>query len=448
MPDIGIRAGDGVTVSTGGVADPEIVRLLRVAGEAGARGDAVAMASALRAVLLRAPDHPEALNAVGMQALSRGDHAEAEQLFARATLAAPSIAPLWMNLATARRNLRDDAGERAALEGALATDQRHLMANVRLAELHERSGEDSAALFRWSGVVAVAEAMPERPPGLDQLLMHARARVTERAARFGREVDDRLSLLREGIDAAGRRRFDACVDAMLGRRRVYRNEPHGLHFPFLPADEFFDRAHFPWLGELEAAAPVIRRELKALLAAPDSGFAPYVDLMPGSPVDKWTPLDRSDAWSARYLWQYGERQADVCDRCPETAAALARAPLADMPGKGPTAFFSVLKPGARLPAHTGVSNIRAIVHLPLIVPPGCGFRVGGETRHWVEGEAFAFDDTIEHEAWNESDAIRAVLILDVWNPHLSAAERDMLRGLFRALATIEDVPATMGAVAG
>jgi aspartyl/asparaginyl beta-hydroxylase (cupin superfamily) len=234
---------------------------------------------------------------------------------------------------------------------------------------------------------------------------------------------------------------------MLGRRRVYHNEPHGLHFPFLPADEFFDRALFPWMAELEGAAPAIRRELEALLAAHDSGFSPYVEMTPGSPVGKWTPLDGSDAWSARYLWKYGERQAEVCERCPETAAALERVPLADMPGKGPTAFFSVLKPGARLPAHTGVSNVRAIVHLPLIVPPGCGFRVGGETREWVEGRAFAFDDTIEHEAWNGSDAIRAVLILDVWNPHLSTAERDMLRELFRTLAALDDAPAGMGAVA-
>ena len=70
------------------------------------------------------------------------------------------------------------------------------------------------------------------------------------------------------------------------------------------------------------------------------------------------------------------------------------------------------------------------MHLPLIVPPGCGFRVGGETRLWEEGKAFAFDDTIEHEAWNDSDAPRAVLIFDVWNPHLGPRERDLLLRYF------------------
>ncbi|MFN5903064.1 MAG: aspartyl/asparaginyl beta-hydroxylase domain-containing protein, partial [Novosphingobium sp.] len=94
------------------------------------------------------------------------------------------------------------------------------------------------------------------------------------------------------------------------------------------------------------------------------------------------------------------------------------------------AFFSLLKPRTRIPPHTGVTNIRSIVHLPLIVPQGCGFRVGGETREWHEGEAFVFDDTIEHEAWNDSDHLRAVLIFDVWNPWLTLAERDLIRGLF------------------
>ena len=79
---------------------------------------------------------------------------------------------------------------------------------------------------------------------------------------------------------------------------------------------------------------------------------------------------------------------------------------------------------------TGVTNTRTIIHLPLIVPPGCAFRVGGETREWREGEAFAFDDTIEHEAWNKSQQDRAVLILDVWNPYLSEHEHEMIRRLF------------------
>ena len=90
-------------------------------------------------------------------------------------------------------------------------------------------------------------------------------------------------------------------------------------------------------------------------------------------------------------------------------------------------MFSILKPRTRIPPHTGTSNTRVTVHLPLIVPPGCRFRVGADTREWREGEAWAFDDTIEHEAWNDSDQPRAILIIDAWNPLLTEAEREVVR---------------------
>jgi aspartate beta-hydroxylase len=86
----------------------------------------------------------------------------------------------------------------------------------------------------------------------------------------------------------------------------------------------------------------------------------------------------------------------------------------------------VLAPKTRIPAHTGVTNTRFIAHLALAVPPGCGFRVGAETREWREGRAWVFDDTFEHEAWNESEVPRIVLIFDVWNSFLTPAERDLV----------------------
>ena len=90
-------------------------------------------------------------------------------------------------------------------------------------------------------------------------------------------------------------------------------------------------------------------------------------------------------------------------------------------------MFSVLQPKTRIPPHTGVSNTRLVVHLALVVPPRCGFRVGNETREWRAGHAWVFDDTIEHEAWNDSDLTRTVLIFDIWSPFLSEMERELVR---------------------
>ena len=88
-------------------------------------------------------------------------------------------------------------------------------------------------------------------------------------------------------------------------------------------------------------------------------------------------------------------------------------------------MFSALKPRTRIPPHVGVSNARLVLHLPLIVPENCGFRVGSETRSWKVGTAWVFDDTIEHEAWNDSDALRVILIADIWNVFMTDLDRQV-----------------------
>jgi aspartyl/asparaginyl beta-hydroxylase (cupin superfamily) len=110
-------------------------------------------------------------------------------------------------------------------------------------------------------------------------------------------------------------------------------------------------------------------------------------------------------------------------------ALWSSAPAPEQPGRTPAAMFSLLSPRTRIPAHVGSSNMRLVVHLPLIVPAGCRFRVGNTIREWVPGQAWVFDDTIEHEAWNDSDALRVVLLFDIWHPALSTAERKMITAL-------------------
>ncbi len=404
--------------------------LLGAARQAQRAGNADEAARLCRLVLATAGDHPLALNILGRQALARAAPIEAAALFRRAIAADPVAPELHINLATAMRESGNDDGEQAALEGALAIDQRHFMALVRLAELFERRGEDDRAAERWSGVLAMSVLLEDRTPAIDTMLADAHAFVARQQAAFAEAVDTGLARLRDGIAPGDRRRVDGCIDALIGRRRIYTNICSGLHVPFLPADEFFDRAHFPWLAQIEAQTDIIRTELEALLAADSPGIQPYVVMQPGTPENKWSALDNRLDWGAFHLWKNGVRDDAACARCPQTAAAIEALPLADLPARAPSVFFSLLRPGTRLPAHTGVSNVRAIIHLPLIVPDKCGFRVGGETREWRVGEAWAFDDTIEHEAWNRSDQLRAILIFDVWNPYLTEVERDVLRAFF------------------
>lgn len=412
-----------------------VSELTKAAAQAKREGDIDRAAGHLQAALARAPNDPVALNSLGMLRLEEGQLAEARSNFERAINADPSSPEIWMNLAKVHRLSDDHTAEADSLEHALAIDQRHFMANVRRAELHEKRGETAGAVHRWSGVISLAAAIDQANDSLQQLLAHARRYIADVGKGFEQRFSHRLDAFRDSnADPLTQRRFGACFDAILGRRRIYANECHGLHYPFLPADEYFDRRHFPWLEGLKAQTGVIRSELLELLAIGNAPIEPYVSQEPGTAPNIWSPLDNSSDWSALFLWKHGVRQDDACARFRQTSAVLDALPLSDIPGRSPSVFFSLLRPGAHIPPHTGVTNVRSIVHLPLIVPPDCGFRVGGETRQWKEGEAFVFDDTIEHEAWNRSDSLRAILIFDVWNPYLSESEREMLRALFEEMA--------------
>ena len=376
------------------------------------------------------PGDPTARNWLGAEALGRSDPAAAAAHFEIACEAEPGERSHWINLAGAHRMAGDSGGERKALERALGLDPRDLLALIRLAELHERLGEAGAAAERWAAVVMLGSAIADPTPEFVGILTHARQFLDAQRSALAEAVDGALAQDLAAASERDRRRMRRAADAWLGRRAIYTNQCEGLHYPFLPADEYFDRELFPWLGELETGTETIAEELAAVLADPGAELTPYITLPPGVPANKWSELDGSLEWGAFHLWKEGERFDAACARAPRTAALVEALPLCRIEGRAPNVFFSILRAGGHIPAHTGVTNVRSVVHLPLIVPAGCSFRVGGETREWRRGEAFAFDDTIEHEAWNRSGEDRAVLIIDAWNPHLSAEERTMVSRLY------------------
>ncbi len=376
-----------------------------------------------------APSHPRVLSALGMYALKTGDLGSARKHLDAAVMADPQSALLCFHLALACRAQGDAAAEMAALEKALTLDARLYPALMQKATLLERQGRAKQAAQVFDFFLHCVPPPAQQPPALKQAVQYAQNAVATDKAALGTYLRQRLSSTQQAYADAPQERFDHCVDILLGRRRVFTPQPTFMHFPHLPAIEFYERRDFPWLDAFEAATRVIRDELMAVLAdeANQSEIVPYVDYPDGLPLDQWRDLNRSLQWGAYYLMKDGVRLNDHLARCPKTAALLAAAPLADVPGQAPTAFFSLLKPRTRIPPHTGVTNTRLVVHIPLIVPPGCGFRVGAETREWEPGRAWVFDDTIEHEAWNDSDAPRAILLVDTWNPFLTDAERALVR---------------------
>ena len=296
----------------------------------------------------------------------------------------------------------------------------------------DRLGRSRQAARVYRNALAAAPPEEQLSPELRKHLATARAVV----ARNAEELDLHLQPALEAVHARWREadgeRFEACKEALLGRKKIYNQQPTMLHFPGLPAIQFYREQEFPWLAELEAHTAEIREELLRVVG-PEAGFRPYVQHPAGVPLNQWAELNHSPRWSAYFVWEDGNRQAQHCAECPRTAEIVERMPLAKIPGYAPAVFFSVLEPHTRIPPHTGVTNIRLIVHLPLIVPEGCRFRVGNDTRDVVPGKAWVFDDTIEHEAWNDSGKARIVLIFDIWNPLLTPMERELASTLLREM---------------
>jgi aspartate beta-hydroxylase len=377
--------------------------------------------------LERAPQHPIILNAAGGYFMRCGTFDRAAALYQRAAAIDPNSKVLWLNLATASRSASDTAGEGQALEKALAIEPRYVAALLQKGDLLERLGKPKAAVQMFEAALASVAPDEQPPQSLMPALAHARKVVAANAQALEAFLEREVAPIRAAHDGADQHRHDAYRDILLGKRRAYSSLPKDSFFPYLPAIEFFPRELFPWLSILEAAADDITVEALAAFRNQAAAFAPYVDFPPGAPLDEWAPLNHSLDWSVYSLLHDGEPVTAHQVACPKTAAVLAQLPLCDVPGYAPGAYFSVLKPHTRLPAHTGTTNTRSIVHLPLVIPEGCRFRVGSQERSWIKGQAWVFDDTIEHDARNDSDEIRIVLIFDIWNPFLTPAERDLIR---------------------
>lgn len=331
---------------------------------------------------------------------------------------------------------KDGPGALVALDRVLAVEPRNLRALVLKADSFAAQGDARAASAFY--LAAVKSAPP--PRDLASEVRDDLARAQAMCERYAAELE---GAIREAVAREGRAspRFAQSLDLLFGRKQVYTQQPRFYFFPELPQIQFFDREQFAWLHEIEAAAPAMRAELAEVMKT-RAAFTPYVQSDPQRPRKSQDGMTDNPDWSAFYLWKDGTAVAANAARCPNTVQALERVPLARVKGRSPSALFSLLRPGAHIPAHNGFVNTRLICHLPLIVPGRCRFRVGNEVREWVEGKAWVFDDTMEHEAWNDSRETRVVLLFEIWRPELTAAERALVSAMFEAIdAHSSDRPA-------
>jgi aspartyl/asparaginyl beta-hydroxylase (cupin superfamily) len=372
----------------------------------------------------------DTLEAEADRAARGGDAAGARALLEQATALAPGRGETWLKLAAMCRATSDLEGALAAVSGALRIDPLDCVPLLLKANLLDRMGQEAAAGETYGHALA---QLPEAvPPHLAAMVGEARRRHAAHVAAAGARLAAAAASAAAALDARERRRFERFQSNALRTTRPYHSEPTHFHYPGLAEREFHDREDFPWLDRLEDAAEALRADFERVMAAERAELVAYIQYPDDVPLRQWAELNRNRAWTAIHLVQNGVTIEANARHCPAAMALLAGLDQPDIARRGPNAMFSLLAPGAHIPPHTGVANTRLVCHLALIVPPGCWFRVGGETRDWEPGKAWVFDDTIEHEAMNPSEALRVIFIVDTWHPGLSPAERDAVAAVLAA----------------
>ncbi len=327
----------------------------------------------------------------------------------------------WRKIGAIRRAAGDLRGALAAVRQALVFAPLDFFSLLAKASLQEQLGDpDCGETF---GRALAQRPAGDMPPALQGAVAHAEQAYAAHQARVETNLLAGASPVLGGLDDAARLRTERFVSNISRRTRAWHSTPTHFHYPALRENEFHERHLFPWLEAWEALTDVIAEEYAAVLRAETADLQPYLTYGEDEPLAQWRALNRSRDWTAIHLLQRGQVIEANARHCPRTMAFLQNVPQPAIPGCGANAMFSLLAPDTRIPPHVGVANFRLVAHLPLIVPRDCWFRVGGTTREWKRGEAFVFDDTIEHEAANDSDELRVVMIIDCWHPDIAPAER-------------------------
>jgi aspartyl/asparaginyl beta-hydroxylase (cupin superfamily)/predicted TPR repeat methyltransferase len=390
-------------------------------------------------IAVQAPGHPKLALRRAQQLIGAKDPRAALGLLNEAAARDSKDPEIPLYLALAYHQIGDFEAAIRAYDATLAIDPYHYLALLSKGAVLEKLGRTKQAAGVYRDALKVAPPDEHLSPSLRGPTEQARHVVEVHARALAAKIRSKTDALRAELADKNLERFEECVDIFAGLKPVFVQQPVLLNFPRLPAIPFFERAQFAWLERLEAATDTIRDELIAVIDEHQEGFRPYVAYPPHVP-HRMLGLNHSKAWSALDFWRDGKRNEETCRRCPRTFELLQTLPLINQPGFGPNAMFSVLEAHTRIPPHTGSANTRSVVHLPLILPEKCWFRVGNDVREWKMSKAWVFDDTIEHEAANDSDEVRVILIFDVWNPMLSEAERRLVLALLSAYGEYLSTP--------
>jgi aspartyl/asparaginyl beta-hydroxylase (cupin superfamily) len=378
------------------------------------------------------------LSKTAFSALLAGNAGRAKDGFEQIVSTGQGNTMHWMGLAISWFKLGDYERSLSAADRSLELEPRNLRSVLLKADLLSRKGESRPALQHYKYGLKLAAEIPNLPADIQPELNKAQKVVKDQEDEYRDFLLERLQA--DGFDpGASHPRFRESLDLIFGKKQIYYQQPRRFHYPGLPQIQFYERDQFDWVPRMEASTDRIRQELIPVMQDP-SRFSPYVRSGDAKVGQNNQGLADNSDWGALYLWEHSKLVPENAALFPETIKALADVPMPEITMQAPMALFSKLAPGMRIPPHNGLMNTRLICHLPLIVPPDCGaLRVGNEQRPWVEGEILIFDDSIEHEAWNNSNQERVILLFEIWRPEISQEEREILTATLKAVKEYADL---------
>jgi len=244
------------------------------------------------------------------------------------------------------------------------------------------------------------------------------------AAGAGRPADPGLAPVKRPLLIRAGKRMRGFFDRIIGASSLVSNAP------------VLNVRDFAWTQLLRDNWQAIRDEALATALAREDAAPSLARISPDhraiAPVDKWRSF---------FLWGYGYRIEENLDRCPVTRRVVGQIPELN------SAFFSILAPGTHIPAHRGVTKGLLTCHLGLIVPRDGDVRMRVKNRivRWAEGETLMFDDTYDHEVWNDTGATRVVLLIQVRRPLRQPGKwiADAFLGIVRRSAFVQEARANV-----
>ena len=383
-----------------------------------------------RAVLARAPASLTSLQFLSARCFERGELSAAEAYMRRSVALDPADLEAWRLLGVVLEALGRVDEAVTVLRQAYRREPTEPKTLLFLGAALAKAGQREAAAAAGNLLEATLPEMLQ----LDRL--GGAAYATERSARLRHALESFYGQIRADAVKEAKRAEPAADFSRVSRavwRPIFapggseRRRPTFFYVPQLADEPWLEPERFDWAADLEAAAPELAKEVAGSLDLDADGL-PYIGKHEVS--ETWRSLAGRTDWSAVHFWNDALPNERALARFPKVRAALERLPLVTLGGAAPVeAFLSILKPRTRIPPHFGLANYRLTVHLPLIVPAGCGVAVAGEARDTRFGRLMIFDDSYEHNAWNDSEAARIVLIFEIWHPALSAAERTAVAGM-------------------